>query len=186
MTSTIFILKLFGQKISLPQQILFRESLADPRSLGKLQLGNLIPTISIIISYSIIIQIFVGIFLFLAFYSNMNAKEAIWQAISHSISSFNGAGFLFFNTKGLLGGYEKNISVLTLPVFLSWITIYLTSINILLKSTFSKFITIILFVSIYASFSVLHLLIGNEFIDLKRKNRYKKNNFILSLLNLYF
>ena len=44
----------------------------------------------------------------------MNAKEAIWQAISHSISSFNGAGFLFFNTKGLLGGYEKNISVLTL------------------------------------------------------------------------
>ena len=114
MTSTIFILKLFGQKISLPQQILLRESLADPRSLGKLQLGNLIPTISIIISYSIIIQIFVGIFLFLAFYSNMNAKEAIWQAISHSISSFNGAGFLFFNTGGLLGGYEKNISVLTL------------------------------------------------------------------------
>ena len=98
MTSTIFILKLFGQKISLPQQILLRESLADPRSLGKLQLGYLIPTISIIISYSIIIQIFVGIFLFLAFYSGMNAKEAIWQAISHSVSSFNGAGFLFFNT----------------------------------------------------------------------------------------
>ena len=114
MTSTIFILKIFGQKISLPQQILLRESLADTRSLGRLQLGNLIPTISIIISYSIIIQISVGVLLFLVFYSGINAKEAIWLAISHTISSFNGAGFLFFKTEGLLGGYEKNISILTL------------------------------------------------------------------------
>ena len=44
MTSSSFILKLFGQKISLTQQILLRESIADTQSLGRIQIGNIVST----------------------------------------------------------------------------------------------------------------------------------------------
>ena len=42
----------------------------------------------------------------------MNLSNAILQGLAHSISSFNGAGFIFFNNEGLLGGYENNSKIL--------------------------------------------------------------------------
>lgn len=114
MTSTSFILKLFGQKISLTQQLLLRESIADPKSLGKLQIGSAVSTVSLIVSYSIIIQLIIGVLLTLTFTKDMNLYMALWQGFSQAISSFNGAGFVFFNNEGLLGGYENNSKVMIL------------------------------------------------------------------------
>ena len=114
MTSTSFILKLFGQKISLTQQLLLRESIADPKSLGKLQTGSAVSNVSLIVSYSIIVQLIIGILLTLTFTKDMNLYMALWQGVSQSISSFNGAGFIFFNNEGLLGGYENNSKVIIL------------------------------------------------------------------------
>ena len=112
MTSSSFILKLFGQKISLTQQILLRESIADSRSLGNLQIGNIISTLGLIVSYSIFVQVIIAILLTFIFIPDMNLSNAIFQGIAHSISSFNGAGFIFFNNEGLLGGYENNSKIL--------------------------------------------------------------------------
>ncbi|MBO99133.1 MAG: hypothetical protein CL730_02560 [Chloroflexi bacterium] len=112
MTSSSFILKLFGQKISLTQQILLRESIADSRSLGNLQIGNIISTLGLIVSYSVFVQVIIAVLLTFIFIPDMNLSNAILQGIAHSISSFNGAGFIFFNNEGLLGGYENNSKIL--------------------------------------------------------------------------
>lgn len=112
MTSSSFILKLFGQKISLTQQILLRESIADSRSLGNLQIGNIISTLGLIVSYSIFVQVIIAVLLTFIFIPDMNLSNAILQGLAHSISSFNGAGFIFFNNEGLLGGYENNSKIL--------------------------------------------------------------------------
>ena len=112
MTSSSFILRLFGQKISLTQQILLRESIADSRSLGNLQIGNIISTLGLIVSYSIFVQIIIAVLLTFIFIPDMNLSNAILQGLAHSISSFNGAGFIFFNNEGLLGGYENNSKIL--------------------------------------------------------------------------
>ncbi len=112
MTSSSFILKLFGQKISLTQQILLRESIADSRSLGNLQIGNIMSILGLIVSYSVFVQIIIAILLTLILIPDMNVSNAIFQGIAHSISSFNGAGFIFFKNEGLLGGYENNSKIL--------------------------------------------------------------------------
>lgn len=112
MTSSSFILKLFGQKISLTQQILLRESIADSRSLGNLQIGNIISTLGLIVSYSVFVQVIIAVLLTFIFIPDMNLSNAILQGLAHSISSFNGAGFIFFNNEGLLGGYENNSKIL--------------------------------------------------------------------------
>ena len=114
MTSSSFILKLFGQKISLTQQILLRESIADTQSLGKIQIGNIVSTLGLIVSYSLFVQIFIAIILILIFMPDMNLPNAIWQGLAHSVSAFNGAGFVFFNNEGSLGGYENNTKILTM------------------------------------------------------------------------
>ena len=112
MTSSSFILKLFGQKISLTQQILLRESIADSRSLGNLQIGNIISTLGLIVSYSVFVQVIIAVLLTFIFIPDMNLSNAILQGLAHSISSFNGAGFIFFNNEGLLGGYENYSKIL--------------------------------------------------------------------------
>ena len=112
MTSSSFILKLFGQKISLTQQILLRESIADTQSLGRIQIGNIVSTLGLIVSYSLFVQLFIAIILTLIFMPDMNLPNAIWQGIAHSVSAFNGAGFVFFDNEGSLGGYENNTKIL--------------------------------------------------------------------------
>ena len=114
MTSSSFILKLFGQKISLTQQILLRESIADTQSLGRIQIGNIVSTLGLIVSYSLFVQLVIAIILTLIFMPDMNLSNAIWQGLAHSISAFNGAGFIFFDNEGLLGGYENNSKILTM------------------------------------------------------------------------
>ena len=79
MTSSSFILKLFGQKISLTQQILLRESIADTQSLGRIQIGNIVSTLGLIVSYSLFVQLFIAIILTLIFMPDMNLPNAIWQ-----------------------------------------------------------------------------------------------------------
>ena len=113
MTSSSFILKLFGQKISLTQQILLRESIADTQSLGRIQIGNIVSTLGLIVSYSLFVQLVIAIILTLIFMPDMNLSNAIWQGLAHSISAFNGSGFIFFDNEGLLGGYENNSKILT-------------------------------------------------------------------------
>ena len=94
MSLATFLLVLVGQKVTLSQKLLVRESITSDNSL---QIGGLVQITIRIVILAVFIQ-FIGFLLLLLKYSlDYSLQEASWLAIFHSVSGFNNAGFILFS-----------------------------------------------------------------------------------------
>ncbi len=88
MSLATFLLALIGQRITLAQRLMVKESLGADR------LGGLVHLSVAIVLASTAIQVAGAVLLFLRFMFLYPPAEAAWQAVFHSVSAFNNAGFL--------------------------------------------------------------------------------------------
>ena len=106
MTIGTFLLILIGQRVTLTQRLLVRESL------GVNQLGGLVQLTIAIVLVAVAIQT-VGFFVLLAkFLGIYPTAEAVWQAAFHAVSGFNNAGFIALTEKDGLGRFQADWVVL--------------------------------------------------------------------------
>ena len=106
MTIATFLLILIGQRVTLAQRLLMRESL------GVDQLGGLVRITVTIVLVAAGIQVlgFMALFLRLAFL--YSPPEAIWQAAFHAVSAFNNAGFVALTGPNGLADLRSEVSVI--------------------------------------------------------------------------
>ena len=106
MTIGTFLLILIGQRVTLTQRLLVRESL------GVNQLGGLVQLTIAIVLVAVAIQT-IGFFVLLAkFLGIYPTAEAVWQAAFHAVSGFNNAGFLALTEEDGLGRFQADWVVL--------------------------------------------------------------------------
>ncbi len=90
MSLAAFLLAVLGQRVSIAQRLLIRESLSTDRIGGLQRLS-----VSIVLT-AVAIQI-VGFFaLFARLLAKYEPGTAAWQSLFHSVSGFNNAGFVIF------------------------------------------------------------------------------------------
>ena len=106
MTMATFLLVLIGQRVTLAQRLLVRESL------GVNQLGGLVRLTLGIVLVSAAIQLLGFIALFIRFSFLYSPAEAIWQAVFHAVSAFNNAGFIALKEPGGLTAFRGDEIVL--------------------------------------------------------------------------
>ena len=106
MTIATFLLILIGQRVTLAQRVLVKESL------GVDQLGGLVRLTVMIVLVATGIQLlgFFGLFFRFAFL--YSAPEAIWQAAFHAVSGFNNTGFVALNEPGRLANFQSDQAVI--------------------------------------------------------------------------
>lgn len=102
MTFATFLIILIGQRVSLSQRLLVRESL------GVNQLGGLVRMTVGIVVVSVGIQVVGFIVLAVRFWFIYTPREAIWQAAFHSVSGFNNAGFVVLKEMGGLAEFQDD------------------------------------------------------------------------------
>lgn len=106
MTIGTFLLILIGQRVTLKQRILVKESL------GVNQLGGLVQLTIAIVLVAVLIQS-LGFFALLArFLVLYSPAEAIWQAAFHAVSGFNNAGFVALNEENGISAFQADEVVL--------------------------------------------------------------------------
>jgi len=88
MTTATFMMILIGQRVTLAQRLLVRESLMIN------QLGSMVRLTVGIVIVATLIQVVGFLALFGRFFFMYPAPEAVWQAAFHAVSAFNGAGFV--------------------------------------------------------------------------------------------
>ncbi len=115
MTMAAFLLAILGQKVSTSQKLLIRETM-NTSNIGGIQ------SLSIaIVGTAIAIQL-VGFILFLIrFVFIYPLDEAIWQSLFHSVSAFNNAGFLSFNSNEGLIEFQSDFIVISI---MTWLIIF--------------------------------------------------------------
>ena len=115
MTMAAFLLAILGQKVSTSQKLLIRETM-NTSNIGGIQ------SLSIaIVGTAIAIQL-VGFILFLIrFVFLYPLDEAIWQSLFHSVSAFNNAGFLSFNSNEGLIEFQSDFIVISI---MTWLIIF--------------------------------------------------------------
>ena len=102
MTLTTFLLIIIGQRFSLTQRLLVRESL------GVNQLGGLVQITMGIVLVAVGIQV-AGFLAFLVrFWFLYQPSEAVWQAAFHAVSGFNNAGFVVLNEPGGMSAFQQD------------------------------------------------------------------------------
>ena len=127
MTLATFLLIIIGRRVTLAQRLMVREMLFVN------QLGGLVRLAIGIIVVATAIQFLGAVALFIRFYSLYTPAEAVWQAVFHSVSAFNGAGFVVLNEpNGIIDfqGDRAMLIILTLLIFVGAIS-YLAIIDIL-------------------------------------------------------
>ena len=112
MTLATFLLILIGQRVTLAQRILVKESL------GISQLGGLVRLTVGIVLVASAIQVLGFAALFLRFTFIYSPAEAIWQAAFHSVSAFNNAGFVALMEPGGLKAFQGDEAILGLMALL--------------------------------------------------------------------
>lgn len=136
MTIATFLLIIIGQRVTLSQRLLMREHLMLD------QLGSMVKLTVAIVIVATGIQLMGFVVLFIYFYiSAYPIAEAIWQAAFHSVSAFNGAGFLAFNDpQGLLSFRSDEVVLGTIAalIFIGAIS-YLVIIDLVTVRRFSRF-----------------------------------------------
>ncbi|GAB4343998.1 MAG: TrkH family potassium uptake protein [Cyanophyceae cyanobacterium] len=96
MTSTTFLLLLFGRRFGLRDKLALQQTLEMPGISGVIQL------VKSIIAATLIVEL-TGVFLLLGvFVPSQGWDRGLWLSIFHSVSAFNNAGFSLFSD-GLLG-----------------------------------------------------------------------------------
>jgi trk system potassium uptake protein TrkH len=136
MTLATFLLIIMGQRLSLEQRMLARDSYQIN------QLGGLVRLTVWVVAMAAAIQ-FVG-FLALAVRFSMvldSPSEALWQAVFHSVSAFNSAGFIAFPWGDSLATFQQDKTVLGIMgilIFLGAIS-YLVMVDVIRFRRFSLF-----------------------------------------------
>ncbi|MEE2884367.1 MAG: potassium transporter TrkG [Chloroflexota bacterium] len=106
MTIGTFLLILIGQKVTLSQRLLVKESL------GVNQIGDLAQLTVGIVILAVAIQLIGFIALLSKFILLYPLSEAVWQAAFHAISGFNNAGFVALNEEAGLTRFRSDWLVL--------------------------------------------------------------------------
>ena len=135
MTVATFMLILIGQRLTLTQRLLVRESLGVNRLGGLVRL-----TVGVVILATAIQLLGFGALL-ARFWFVMPSEEAVWQAAFLSISSFNNAGFMSLTNEGALSAYRTDpaiMGVMAALILLGSIG-YATMADVVLTRRFSLF-----------------------------------------------
>jgi trk system potassium uptake protein len=103
MTATSILLILIGRKFSLRDKITLQQSLDTKGIRGARQL------VKSIIAVTFLLELTGAIALIPIFNQRMSFQESVWQALFHSVSAFNNAGFSLFSDS--LMGYVNIPSV---------------------------------------------------------------------------
>ena len=106
MTIGTFLLILIGQRVTLTQRLLVKESL------GVNQLGGLVQLTAAIVLVAVLIQTVGFIALLARFLVLYSPAEAVWQAAFHAVSAFNNAGFVALTEEGGLSSFQADGAVL--------------------------------------------------------------------------
>ena len=94
MSLATFLLVLVGQKVTLSQKLVIRESISSDNSL---QIGGLVQITIRIVILAVFIQFIGFLFLLVGYSLDYSLQESSWLAIFHSVSGFNNAGFILFS-----------------------------------------------------------------------------------------
>ena len=135
MTLATFLLILLGQRVTLTQRLLVRESL------GVNQLGGLIRLTVGIVLLAVAIQAAGFVALFIRFSSVMPTAEAAWQGAFHAVSGFNNAGFTALADSPSVSAYQGDeavIGILSVLIFLGAIS-YWVIVDVVRTRRFSLF-----------------------------------------------
>lgn len=111
MTSATFLLVIIGQRITLANRLLMRESL------GVNQLGGLIRLTLRIVFVVVAIQIVGFLVLFARLVYEYPLGTALWQAGFHAVSAFNNAGFVILPDSQSLSAFQQDYALL-IPLIL--------------------------------------------------------------------
>ncbi len=106
MTSATFLLIIIGQRITLANRLLMRESL------GVNRLEGLVSLTFRIIMVVLIMELIGFVVLFWSLSQHFPPGQAAWQAIFHAISGFNNAGFIIFPHRDGLSNFQNDFMVL--------------------------------------------------------------------------
>ena len=135
MTIATFLLVFIGQRATLAQQLLVRESL------GVNQLGGLLRLTVGIVLVAVAIQVVGFVALFIRFSFLYVPTEAAWQAVFHAVSGFNNAGFLVLREPGGLVDFRTDkivLGVITVLVILGAVS-YWVMVDVVRFRKFSLF-----------------------------------------------
>ena len=113
MTATTVLLLLIGRRFSLRDKITLQHSLDTPGIRGGLQLVQSIIAVTMLFELT-------GVFVLIPIFNQkMSFVESVWQAIFHSVSAFNNAGFSLFsnNLMGYVNNPLVNITIGLLIIF---------------------------------------------------------------------
>ena len=106
MTSATFLLIMIGQRITLANRLLMRETL------GVNQLGGLVRLTRYIVFTIVAIQAVGFLLLFARLYGEFPVTTALWQAGFHAVSGFNNAGFVVFPDSQSLSRFQQDYAIL--------------------------------------------------------------------------
>ena len=114
MTLAAFLLAVLGQRVSMAQRLLIRETL------GSQNMGGIQRLSVTIVMVAIAIQILGFFALFARFLFLESPGEAAWQAIFHAVSGFNNAGFIILNHADGLHAFREDYVILSV---IGWLII---------------------------------------------------------------
>ena len=135
MTIATFLLVLVGQRVTLAQRLLVKESL------GVNQLGGLMRLTVGIVFVAGLLQLIGFIALAVRFSFLYPPAEAVWQAVFHAVSGFNNAGFIVLKEPGGLADFQSDgaiLGIIAVLVLLGAIS-YWVMVDVVKFRSFSHF-----------------------------------------------
>ena len=124
MTVAAFMVTIFGQRVSISQRLLIRETLSRD------QIGGLQRLSVSIVLVAITIQIVAFIAFLIRFLFIYDVQESAFQAVAMSISSFNNAGFVFFPEAEGLAAHQNDffiLGILSVSIILGTLSYWVVS-----------------------------------------------------------
>ena len=106
MSLAVFLLVILGQKVSIRQKLLIRETFSRG------QMGGLQRLSVAIVATAVSIQLLGFLALFARFFFLYDLPTALWQAVFHAVSGFNNAGFIALKETGGLTAFQGDYFVL--------------------------------------------------------------------------
>ena len=164
MSLAAFSLAILGQRVSIRQRLLIRESL------GREELGGLRLLSISIVTTAVGIQLVGAVALFSRFILKYDLMEAIWYSVFHSISGFNNAGLFVFSEPGGFSYFQNDpivlmmMGVLIILGSLSYLVIgdVVTKRRFKLFSLTAKIVTSMTLILIFVSAGMFLISEGNN------------------------
>jgi trk system potassium uptake protein TrkH len=170
MTLAAFLLAVLGQRVSMAQRLLIRETLGS-ENMGGIQ--RLSVTI-VIAAISIQIIGFLALFARFLFSESLSESpgEAAWQALFHSVSGFNNAGVVILNHSDGLHAFREDFVVLSI---IGWLIIlgslsFWVVVDLVSKDSIRKFSLVS---KIVLSMTIVLIITGTLFFLFAESNNPK-------------